>query len=105
MTKCKKCGMQVEWKTVGGKMSCYSLSGESHWDACSKKVFDDVKKHGKAITEKRGKETCHGYQSDKYGKKFYSREGTHTKGRNYKPVMHAENCNATPWEDCVCKTH
>ena len=103
MSKCKKCGMTVEWKTVKGKLSCYNLNGESHWDACSKKVFEDVKKHGTHITEKQGIEVCHGYKSKKYGKKFYSREGTYTVGKNYKPITHVESCKSLPWESCDCR--
>ena len=105
MTTCKKCGMAVEWKTVDGKLSCYNLDGESHWDACSKTVFDDVKKHGTHFTEKVGKETRHGYVSQKHGKKLYHIEGTITKGKYYRPVTHKADCSAAPWEDCTCPTH
>jgi hypothetical protein len=97
--------MTVEWKTVDGKLSCYNLDGEIHWDACSKNLFDELKRTGTHYTEKVGNETRHGYRSEKFGKKAYSCEGTHTKGKGYKPVEHEPTCNAAPWEDCTCQTN
>lgn len=103
MSTCKKCGGRVIWIGKKGRLTCENLDGTDHWDLCSKRIFEDVKKHGNRFTEHHGVEIVHGYRSRKYGEKAYSREGTFTIGKDYKPVIHQDGCHVSPWDDCRCR--
>ena len=104
MSTCKKCGAEVVWVRKHGRLTtCQNPDGSDHWDLCSKRIFDDVKKQGKHFIEHNGLEIVHGYRSKKYGEKAYLREGTFTIGKGYKPVMHKEDCNVLPWDECQCR--
>ena len=104
MTKCRKCGGEMNWVGDGERRRCLDPNGEEHWDTCAERLFNLIKKTGTYYTHKEGKETVHGYESKRFGRKVYMREGTVTIGSSYKPTQHEESCNADPWENCACKT-
>ena len=104
MRPCRRCGKPVSWKRAHGshRWNCLNADGTDHWDACSKNVWDDVKKHGEKFTRKEGRETVTGYRSAKYGEKAASRSGIIITGKKYHPVTHTVGCNVAPWETCAC---
>ena len=46
MTRCKQCGLPVNWTKVDGKWKCHNPDGEDHWDLCSKTRFERIKREG-----------------------------------------------------------
>jgi hypothetical protein len=102
MAKCGKCGSDVTWEKKGQRWFCKNMDGEDHWDSCSKTVFAEIMNTGEHFIEKQGKETVHGYKTDKHGKKAYLREGTIVAGKGFKPVIHNPDCYSAPWETCSC---
>jgi hypothetical protein len=103
MTRCKKCDHDVTWIKVEDRWKCLNYDGTDHWDLCSKLVFEEAKR-GKHYIENNGRETTHGYDSNKHGKKAYLMEGIVITGKHYKPTLHEPKCDVPPWEVCDCET-
>lgn len=99
---CGKCGGYVEWKRIGDRRYCFNPDGSDHWDTCSKRVFAKIKREGKYVVVRDGRETAKGYAHPTLGVKFVSREGMIVTGKHHKPTLCQQTCKVPPWLDCDC---
>lgn len=99
---CGKCSGYVEWKRTGGRWFCFNPDGSDHWDTCSKRVFAKIKREGRPIVVRDGREIAKGYAHPTLGIKFVSREGIVVTGKRYKPTKCERACKVPPWDECDC---
>lgn len=46
MSICKQCGSSVNWVRRSGRTLCLNPDGSDHWDLCSKRRFERIKRAG-----------------------------------------------------------
>ena len=95
MAKCKKCGLEIDWKKSGGRWCCFNSGTEvEHWDACKTAEWKKVAALGVRFEAEKGS----GYLLD--GRRHYDIQtsGWHT-GSLYKPSGDCTEC-CLPWEVC-----
>lgn len=86
MSTCKQCGATVNWID----RQCFNLDGSSHWDKCSERRWQQVKKDGEPFADKTGE----GFVHD--GKQKYAhRAGIVVTGKDY--VARLDD-GSLPWE-------
>lgn len=105
MSICKACASNVVWKREAGtgKWQCFERDGITvHWDQCSQRKFEAIKRTGTLFQSKRGKETVTGYFTSlkKSGEQLVRSEGIVRRGDLFKRNSTCQEC-IPPWEICT----
>ena len=99
MTSCKACGASVIWRRVQNdkgvlQWQCFNADGKTvHWDACSKRRWQQVKATGIRFEEKMES----GYAHSIHGTKFDRQTAKMIKGK--RRSGECRDC-VPPWETC-----
>lgn len=97
---CQQCGATVRWVKEQGKWRCLNIAdAHDHWDACSKRRWQQVKATGERFETS----DASGYANSVHGTKFDMQRVGPIRGAQYVPVQHRRECAALPWEDCACQ--
>ena len=96
MTKCKQCGGQIVWTQTEGRWYGRNPDGSDHWDACSKRRWEQVKATGERFEAAEAS----GYARSVHGTKYDRINAKPIRGENYQPTGLCRQC-VPPWEICA----
>jgi hypothetical protein len=95
MRACRQCGAEIRWQKQNGRWFCLNQDGTDHWDACSKKRWQQVKATGTRFEKKDGT----GYANSIHGTKFDMKTSGFKRGRDFKVSGLCKSC-VPAWEVC-----
>jgi len=92
---CRKCGLPIAFKRVGGKLWPMNRDGTGHFDVCRVEQFEKMKRDGVAFDDAESA----GYRADE--RVMFTRLSSlePVRGANYRETNC--DCGTPPWEVCI----
>jgi hypothetical protein len=107
MSQCAECGAEVDWVQIKGRWYCHNAGTQiDHWDACSKRKWQQVTKTGARFEGKVMRSSDYsavgvadGFAHSIHGTKLSRHAIPSKKGDKFRTSEICKNC-IPPWEAC-----